>query len=507
QVGCYSILDFKGNIYLGTPSGIKVLSDKSLQEVKFENLDFDKPILKLRKVNDNEFLITTDGFGAYTSDLIQIRQLPETNYLSVQDAYVDETDIWLATDSGVYHYEQLEDGYNLVKIIDETNGLPTRNINAVTGVEENIIIGTDNGLAVFPKDLPTQSRLLDLYFENVAYNTTQVATNSESVRYSRANSLRADIGFIDYSDSENTFQYSYRLDPIHENWNATTSSTINFTDLKPDTYTLRIKSGELEEQMKFEISPLWWQRTPVRTALLILLLGSFLYIGYRFSRYFQEQQTKKLKQDKRLAEIRLNALRAQMNPHFVFNSLAAIQYYINNNEMEKSESFLVKFSKLIRRYFELSKEQEISIDDEVSLLQNYLEIEKLRFKDKLNFNIQVDQSLDSKNFMIPSMLLQPIVENAVNHGIFNKEETGKIDIGFKKVDHDKIQVVIEDDGVGYRNTLKKTKRKAKSSNVLSDRLYFLNQSGRWEITMSRKESNPESVNPGNICAFDIISKP
>ncbi|NND61811.1 MAG: hypothetical protein HKN48_01320, partial [Flavobacteriaceae bacterium] len=92
QVGCYSILDFKGNIYLGTPSGIKVLSDKSLQEVNFENLDFDKPILKLRKVNNNEFLITTDGFGAYTSDLTQIRQLPETNYLSVQDAYVDETD-------------------------------------------------------------------------------------------------------------------------------------------------------------------------------------------------------------------------------------------------------------------------------------------------------------------------------------------------------------------------------------------------------------------------------
>src|SRR5690606_1720957 len=114
-----------------------------------------------------------------------------------------------------------------------------------------------------------------------------------------------------------------------------------------------------------------------------------LLVLYKIRNHEIAKKTKNINSQKQLAEFQLYALRSQLNPHFVSNSLAAIQYYINNNDFDQSEKYLVKFSKLIRRYFELSKEEEISLEDEIALLKSYLEIEKLRFKEKLNYTIEV----------------------------------------------------------------------------------------------------------------------
>ena len=192
-----------------------------------------------------------------------------------------------------------------------------------------------------------------------------------------------------------------------------------------------------------------------------------------------------------------------MNPHFVFNSLAAIQYYINNNEIKASETYLVKFSKLIRQFFELSKETEINLAQEIELIKNYLDIEKLRFKEKFEYQLHIDKRLNTKKHKIPTMLLQPIVENAVNHGIFNKMDNGKITINFKSIDEKNYQIEIIDDGVGVVNTQNKANKKVKSSNVLDDRLKFLNQTGNWKIVYSTEELHPESVDKGNKSTFKI----
>ncbi|GAL82291.1 sensor histidine kinase [Algibacter lectus] len=161
-----------------------------------------------------------------------------------------------------------------------------------------------------------------------------------------------------------------------------------------------------------------------------------------------------------MSELQLKALRFQMNPHFVFNSLSAIQYYIGENNFEASETYLVKFSKLIRQFFELSKENEISLATEISVLNNYLEIEKLRFKEKLNFTINIDEKLDKESITIPTMLLQPILENAVNHGgVFNKMDNGLITLNFVNISPLAFKVEIIDDGVGFVNTKKGHTRK------------------------------------------------
>lgn len=183
--------------------------------------------------------------------------------------------------------------------------------------------------------------------------------------------------------------------------------------------------------------------------------------------------------------IELQALRSQMNPHFVHNSLNAIQYYIQRNEVELSEEYLSKFSKLIRAFFELSRKQTITLEEEVHLLDNYLAIEKLRFEDKLHYKIEVDEALE-EDTVIPSMLLQPLVENAVNHGIFHKKGSGTIKVHFKAIEGDGFKVSVMDDGIGLtaaKELFKKTTKtiENRSSTVLKDRLKLLEYNGKWQI--------------------------
>ena len=110
--------------------------------------------------------------------------------------------------------------------------------------------------------------------------------------------------------------------------------------------------------------------------------------------------------------------------------MIGILYYIQRSEIDQSENYLVKFSKLIRLFFEYSRRQSITIKEEVDLLNNYLEVEQLRFEDKLQYQIQIDERLDQEEQFIPSMILQPIVENAVNHGLFHKQGKGTVTIAF-----------------------------------------------------------------------------
>jgi len=175
-----------------------------------------------------------------------------------------------------------------------------------------------------------------------------------------------------------------------------------------------------------------------------------------------------------------------MNPHFVFNSLNAIQYYLTDNKIELSEKYLVKFSKLIRMFFDLSKESYISIKDEIKLLNAYLEIEKLRFGDDFNYLIHVDTELNFDH-KIPAMLLQPIVENAVNHGLFHKIGEGLIKIQFNKKSKNTFEISIEDNGIGRKKAAaikghSLNKHLSKSTEILQERIELINESNTCKIT-------------------------
>lgn len=235
-----------------------------------------------------------------------------------------------------------------------------------------------------------------------------------------------------------------------------------------------------------EISYIFFALAFVGIFVAIAIVALFVVFSMNKNKMIQSQLKADLEYQKKLNSVQLTALRGQMNPHFVHNSLNAIQYYIQRNEVDISEDYLVKFSKLIRLFFEYSRRQNISIKDEVDLLTHYLQIEKLRFEDKLSYTIEVDENIDQEEQIIPSMLLQPIVENGVNHGLFHKQGPGKIEIKFIHMDEFSFQVLIKDDGIGINKAkeIQRTSSKnyqSRSSQVLQERLELFKQSNEWDI--------------------------
>jgi sensor histidine kinase YesM len=155
--------------------------------------------------------------------------------------------------------------------------------------------------------------------------------------------------------------------------------------------------------------------------------------------------------NQQLSEVQLAALRSQMNPHFIFNALNSIKKFVIANEPGNAEKYLGKFSKLIRLILDNSQTGMVSVEKELQLLKLYLDLEQLRFGNKLKYSIDVDEKIEPFNILIPSMIVQPFVENAMLHGIMHREDGGQVSIEF--IGHNSwLEIIIEDNGVGRENS-------------------------------------------------------
>ncbi|MGL4597850.1 MAG: sensor histidine kinase, partial [Bacteroidia bacterium] len=176
---------------------------------------------------------------------------------------------------------------------------------------------------------------------------------------------------------------------------------------------------------------------------LVLLVILFLYkrqVRYR-AEFLQLQSEQRL-------------LRSQMNPHFIFNSLNAIKQFVMLGRNQEAELYLSKFSKLIRNLLERSMEENIRVSEEMEILNGYLEMESLRFEDSFQYELSCDESTEFKNFRIPQSMLQPLVENAIWHGLLPKENDRKVTISLVRNSEKTIQCTIDDNGVGRKEVTK-----------------------------------------------------
>jgi len=205
-------------------------------------------------------------------------------------------------------------------------------------------------------------------------------------------------------------------------------------------------------QLTFTIKRPFWQTWWFYVLLSSVVLGGFwMYFKRRFTRLENEKTIllEKAQVDKELIFYQLENLRSQMNPHFIFNALNSIQEYIVTNEKANASVYLVKFSKLIRLYLEHSRESEVPLEEEIKALQFYLELEKDRFEDTLNFTIHKEEIINAKTTKVPSLFIQPYVENAIKHGLLHKKENRIVNISFTQNTHtNELICVVEDNGVG-----------------------------------------------------------
>ncbi|WP_242502145.1 tetratricopeptide repeat protein [Flagellimonas olearia] len=181
------------------------------------------------------------------------------------------------------------------------------------------------------------------------------------------------------------------------------------------------------------------QTTLLVSALIVGLISSILYILYR-----QYQS----KNEKRVLSLEQTMLRSQMNPHFLFNSLNSIKLYIINNEQKNAVHYLNKFSKLVRKILEASSQKEITLAEELETVELYMNIENIRFSNEIDFKITVDESVCPTNIKMPSLALQPFLENSLWHGLSPKEGEKKIHVNVKRKNQSHVSIEIMDNGVG-----------------------------------------------------------
>jgi anti-sigma regulatory factor (Ser/Thr protein kinase) len=222
--------------------------------------------------------------------------------------------------------------------------------------------------------------------------------------------------------------------------------------------------------------------------LLFLIGAGGMYLLFRLR--LRQLKRRHYLQDK-INQLEQKALRAQMNPHFIFNSLNSIQSFLVYEENEKAERYLLRFAHLIRLTLNNSREPYITVESEMDSLQRYLELEQMRFKDKFTFEIRSSLTREEMRYGVPPMLIQPFVENAVLHGFKTITEGGRITVHFESVGEHGLDCSVEDNGIGRKATMDKRTSNHKSfgTRITEERLVAFRQKygDDFRITITDKE--------------------
>lgn len=472
---------FLDRLYVGGSNGLFVYKNNKLIPIFDEEVHL--PILSFLQFG-KYLLIGTEGLGIFCFDGKKMYRIQSTKNLVVNTMMADATTkdgLYAATQKGIIKLK-LKGDYFRESIRTNTyttnDGLLSNDTYDFFVKGNDLFTATEHGISRIDISNKHLYRKVSVVFLDSKEKLEVTAKDRKAVRIP--------FSIKDFVKS-GTSVYLYRLLPEQKKWLETSGDQIVLHNLSAGTHILEVKSTTLHNvesvsRKTIVVQPYWWEIQWIRI-LIAAVLVVLLFFGIRKTiRNVRKKAVQKSEQEKRASELQLLALRSQMNPHFVHNSLNAIQYYIQRHDVELSENYLTKFSRLIRMFFDYSEKHFIHLQNEIELLENYLQIEQLRFEDKISYTISCTEQLRLRNPLLPSMVFQPIVENAVNHGLFNKLESGKIEICFTEVEQNRIEVHIEDDGIGYNKSIKmKTESMSNnrsSSTILKDRIKLLNRSGQ-----------------------------
>lgn len=236
-----------------------------------------------------------------------------------------------------------------------------------------------------------------------------------------------------------------------------TSSAAANNEIRLITRTSFREAGDKREAFKVRVAQdRLYRNRLVLISLLAFVVGGLVYLIQR-SKVKHEKAEKQLLKEK--LESKMAALRAQMNPHFISNSLNAIDSLVNKGDSEQASEYIIDFSRLSRLVLNNSKEKRVSLAKELDTLRYYLRMEKLRMRDNLNYHFEIDENLNIDSIEIAPMVLQPFIENAIIHGIQNKQAPGNIWLQIHETDQKQLEIRIKDDGVG-REKAKTIKRQS-----------------------------------------------
>ncbi len=377
-----------------------------------------------------------------------------------------------------------------------------KSINDILLNGNNLYIASDEGLTSIPfaSLLETKNYSPIPYFQSIQVNDQENLVNQNGI--SIVSDQRINIAFscINYSTSPITF--SYKLEGIDMDWTIVKGNNVVLQNLSKGKYIFKLRArkpaSNWSEPAEFgiEARATIWEH-PMLYFFVALLIAGLIFLAI-IRRKNVELDRRKMENQLLLMEQK--SLQALMNPHFIFNTLGSIQNYLLHNKPYEAGIYLSQFARLIRQNLNSMDASMINLEEEVDRLKNYLDLEKLRMGDKFEYLIEIDDEVESEDILVPSMIIQPFVENAIWHGIANLDQKGFIGIFISLKNEKSIQIIIEDSGIGILNSAKFNTRSEQhlnlGMNITKKRLTLLSQKYGVETNISYSERSPGAINPG-----------
>ncbi len=494
RLGCNNLYfhSEQDKLFSGYSEGMAIVKDEKMIPFLAEKNAL-KNISTIAGTGDDLWIGTeSNGLFHYSFATQKLNKISDA--ANIRRLKFDQQNVYVSSNEGVLIVSKKAPSE--VPIIQYTskNGLPSNEIQDVHPTEDGkfIYVATTEGLYKIDRiaDFKTTLSAENLQINKVSVNQKIVSKTDHLNLSHLENNLEIQYHLQSYA-SNGDIKYFTKLEPIQKDWKETKEREINFFSLAPNEYTFNLKAQDIYgnevsiEPLKMKIRKAFWQTIGFRLMTAFAFLGGLIFWFLRRERKQKEQLQKEKTINRRMAELELSALRAQMNPHFVFNALGAIQYYIQTNEVEAADDYLTKFARLMRKYLDSSKQKMISLKNEIELLEIYTDLEKLRFEDLFAVKIEVQKDIDVDDIYLPSMLIQPFVENAINHGLDERrDKKGILNIRFYK-EHKVLVCEINDNGVGRKNT-QATHRKGHHSRglgIIQEKIQTLRASGLIDISL------------------------
>lgn len=369
-----------------------------------------------------------------------------------------QENLWMNSNRGLFCLTTS----NQLKHFDSEDGLPNNFAEGVlrSGKDGYMYSGFRNYLVRFKPDQLTRTSppVANVHFSDASimgkpyffqYNSSG---EKEMVIQPGQNRFALDFSIMNYDDN-NSKHYYYRLEGAMNNWQQNENGHLVFYNIAPGHYALHVKgmdkqtlSPAEEDTVYITVKAFWWQTTIFWLACIAAAGMLAAYIIRRHVANIRRQASFKQK----LIEMEMTALRAQMNPHFIFNSLNSIENFIMQNKERQASDYLNKFARLIRIILENSSHNLITVAQDMDALQLYVDIEQFRFQNKFSYQVCMDRELTEDNYRIPPLLIQPFVENAIVHGLANSDQPDlRLSINVR-LEGDYIKYLIEDNGIGRK---------------------------------------------------------
>ncbi len=478
-------------IWIGTKTGLYSFKNKQLLFHGDKHSILKNRVEDMLSIGDTLFLATR-GYGVliYLHDEI-VRHYTENDGLAsnMTKCIIKDTtgSIWIGTNRGISRLKKYNNTKYNISTLNMNSGLISNEVNQIIEHQQKLYFATNSGLGILNvTDFYNPNVSIPIYTEGFYVNNSKIVVESSHTFNYNENFIKINYKGISVK-SEGDINYKYRLEGLDTNWTYTKNTFVQFTTLPPGTYRFIAyainqdgKASNIPAIISFIIKKPFWKTWWFYAALLSIVSVIVYFIYQRRIKLIQHLEEEKTAINKRVSESELKALRAQMNPHFMFNAINSIQNFVLKNDSKSAQKYLTKFARLIRSVLENSKHDLVWLNKEVEALELYVELEALRASFCFDYEIIIEDSLNAENLFIPPMIIQPYIENAILHGIMPlSDRRGRLIIKFSKTGS-VLKCIIDDNGIGRKKAKEIKERKQLSHQsmgmaVTQDRIDILNE--------------------------------